>query len=581
MAGETNPGVQAATSAPGMSSALGIEQEIPEVNVTGGISDTSSSTTPQAGIDLSQFNPQVDSSVGNVDPSAYGLTSSASDALSSLSGGSALSSVLNSLGINSSNLGALAPELAVAGVGLAQAKSAQNDAAQQAASLKAPSENLLNAGNSLLSQFQSQQLTPSQQQFVDFTSTEGQAIIDSGAGLQAIATQAFGNYASGQLPQADEMQLQQQVSSQKQQIAQQLGSSGMQDSSVLAAYNQQIDNQAMVTRQNLLDARFQTGVTAYNTWLNSTTQGIQVKQAGAQFAQSSFQDMMNDSLQLESAGMSGLTQSIALTIQSDDQLSQSVSQLMGNLAAAYAYTVSGPGRGATGGTASGAAAGGATGILGSVLSKGVSSAVNNGISSIFGSGAAPGSASSILAGGSPTLSSVGTDAVGGAVDDSAGDIASALGGSAAGGEAATAGSAAGIGAGAPGVFASGDAAAGSAGTAASTGAIGAAAGVGAVAGAAAIPFLIGASGDQANEDGNRAMGAWMQATGVTYKPSATNTNSGQNTFGTQNAGKSSVSPGMFIGANGQPMTEKQAETQMVLWAQANGIPTGNLDYTGG
>jgi hypothetical protein len=138
-----------------------------------------------------------------------------------------------------------------------------------------------------------------------------------------------------------------------------------------------------------------------------------------------------------------------------------------------------------------------------------------------------------------------------------------------------------LGAGAPGVFASGNAAAGSAGAASGLSGAGLAASTLPFAALAGIALSNAASADSANNAGNSAMNAWMKANGVTYKPAAWNTNSGQSTFGSEQMAHGGQSPGTFIGANGQPLTEKQAETAMVLWARAHGMPTGNMNYTGG
>ena len=65
------------------------------------------------------------------------------------------------------------------------------------------------------------------------------------------------------------------VAAQKQQVRSVLQSQGITDSTILAAQDQQIDNNAAITRQNLLDQRFATGNAAYDEWLKSTTAGQQ------------------------------------------------------------------------------------------------------------------------------------------------------------------------------------------------------------------------------------------------------------------------------------------------------------------
>jgi len=235
-----------------------------------------------------------------------------------------------------------------------------------------------------------------------------------------------------------------------------------------------------------------------------------------------------------------------------------------------------PGGSGSGGSGGGSALGSvATGLLGAVLKNpSLIKGAYNGISGLLGGGAADGSAASILAGGSPALSTVGTGAVAPAVDSAAADAASALGGSAAG----TAGGLLGSSAGATGAnaIASGAAAAGQTGGAAAGG-IGA--GVAAPLAVAGLVGLIGSGviSDKANDAGNTAMSQWMKATGATFKP--TYTNSGQNTFGTNN-GLLSSKPGTWYDSSGKAMTPAQVAAAITAWGKANGINTGNINYAG-
>lgn len=254
--------------------------------------------------------------------------------------GDILGDIYNSLGGASGllNLGAFG---ATAAYGIDQAKKAQDDTTAKANELKQIGQPLLDESKTLLDQFKSGTLRPEQQQLVDFTTQQGQNLIDSGQALSAIAQQAYQDYQSGKLPQADEQKLNDQVAAQKQAVRQRLGSAGITDSTILAAQDQQIDNQAMQTRQSLLDARFATGNQAYDEWLKSTEAGQALKAQGYQFASTAFEQMLNDSLSFSTAGMEPISQAISLEIQSDKDLADSVNQLLGNLAAAYAYTVGG------------------------------------------------------------------------------------------------------------------------------------------------------------------------------------------------------------------------------------------------
>lgn len=236
-----------------------------------------------------------------------------------------------------------------------------------------------------------------------------------------------------------------------------------------------------------------------------------------------------------------------------------------------------PPGGSSSGSSGGSALGSiATGLLGTVLKNpSLIKGAYNGISGLLGGGA---SGSSILAGGSPALSSVGTGAVAPAVDSAAADASAALSGADAGAGAAGAGLLGGAGTGATGAnaIASGTAAAGQTGAAGGS-LLGAAAPL-AVAGLVGL-IGTGAISDKANDAGNSAMSQWMKASGATFKP--TYTNSGQNTFGTNNGllGASSK-PGTWYDSKGQPMTPAQVAAAITAWGKANGVNTGNINYAG-
>lgn len=283
----------------------------------------------------------------------------------------------------------LAPSLIAGGIGLSQAKSAQNENTAFANQLQALGGPYTAAGQQLLKQFQSGQIRPDQQKVADLATSQGQSLIDSGAGLSSIAQAAYKDYQAGKLPPADEQRLADQTAAQKQELRQRLAGQGITDSSILAGYDQQIENQANINRQDLLDQRFATGNTAYDQWLKSTEAGQQLKLEGAQFASKSLDDMLTQSLNLGQEGMAPITQAIELKMQSDAALSAQVQQLMGNLAGAYAYGKTGgqvPGGGAPGTAA--AALGTASSALG-VAGKAVGGggAPSTGYTSGLGTGA--------------------------------------------------------------------------------------------------------------------------------------------------------------------------------------------------
>lgn len=320
---------------------------------------------PLSGVNLGATDTGLSTDIGNLS-----LPSNVTQGLDSLGGGntsgllSSLGSLLSSSGINSNTLSGLGPYLGVAGYGIYQANQSQKQNNQLAGQVGALGQPFTDAARQQLTQYNSGQLLPNQQKAVDLATAAGQSLIDSGAMLSTIAQQAFAQYNSGQLNPADQVKLDQQVAAQKQQVRQMLSQQGIADSTVLAGYDQQIDNQALMTKQSLLDARFATGDQAYNQWLTSTTQGQQLQIQAQQYATQQFQQMLSDAMGLGSTGMQPMEQAVALQIQGNDQLSQQVSQLLGNLAAAYAYqqgkAASAQGGGAGSGSTAGASGAGST-----------------------------------------------------------------------------------------------------------------------------------------------------------------------------------------------------------------------------
>lgn len=503
---EVNPNVDTAATSPGTMSALG--------SPTGSLGTTPDLSSLVSDPSTLQSTPGWDSFLSSVDTSgtpsagtggntdflsglagAFGGTTATSPAAGDTTTGSSIGSWLtNFLTGNpaSGGLAGLGPYAAVGALGISQAKSTQQQDQKLIDQLSALGGPDTAAGKQLLAQFQSGQLTPQQQRVVDTSQQQGSDLMSAAAPLSAIAQQAYQNYQSGTLPPADEQRIKDQVAQQQQQIRQQLASQGITDSSILAGYDQQIQNQADETRQQLLDQRFATGNQAYDRWLSTTQAGQQLQLQGQQYAVTSLDTMLNQSLGLTSTGMAPVAQSIQLAIQSDTQLSQQISDLIGNLSAAYAYQASGGGGAAGGGVggAAGGAAGGASSLLQNIIGgvKGVNTATN----AISGLGGF--AADTSITGAAGASDAANTAAGWAAANTEAGDAATAanadwlssLGGasSAAGGEAATA---------APELASVGTDAATATPTISgldSSGALGAGAGAGAALGLAALPAVL-------------------------------------------------------------------------------------------
>jgi hypothetical protein len=278
--------------------------------------------------------------------------------LSSSLGGTAGSSLANSLG---NAVGTAVPYAGVAAIGMEQASAGEAKDAQYSAQEQALGQPSINESNTLLGNYNSGTLTPAQQNVVNTDVSQGNQIIQSAQGLSQIAQTAFANYNSGTLNAADQLTLNNTVAAQKQQVAQQLASAGITDSTILAAQYQQIDNNAIITKQNMLNNYFNTGSTAYNQWLTSTTQGQQTIQNGMEYASTSLQTDLTNSMQEANIGIGEVNTAIQTQMSTDANYAAQVSTLLGTLATAYAKQVAGQKStsGTTAGTAAGTAAGAA------------------------------------------------------------------------------------------------------------------------------------------------------------------------------------------------------------------------------
>lgn len=233
-------------------------------------------------------------------------------------------------------LAGVAPYLAAGAIGMDQAKSANNANQALVAPLMQSGQAMNSAAQTLLTNAMGQKLDPLTGQVVSTSNAFGQGLIDASSPLNGIAQQAFADYSAGKLPAADQLALDQKVASQKQQVASQLASQGITDSSLINAQMQQIDNQAAVTKQQLLDSRFQTGSQAFSQYLTGTQAGQQTILAGQQYAVTQLNTMMTQAFGAAALGANEMTSAIDMAIQSNTALGQQVGQLMQNLMMSYA-----------------------------------------------------------------------------------------------------------------------------------------------------------------------------------------------------------------------------------------------------
>jgi hypothetical protein len=261
-------------------------------------------------------------------------------------------------------LGSVSPYAAVGAIGLAQAKAGEAQDAKYSQQQQTLAQPAITQSNTLLGNYNAGTINPTDQSVVNTETAQGNQVIQSATGLSQIAQTAFASYNSGQLEPAQQIQLDQTVAAQKQQVAQQLSSAGITDSTILAAQYQQIDNNAIISKQNLLNSNFNTGSAAYNQWLTATTQGQQTIQDAQKFASTSLQTELANSMAEANIGIGEVNTAIQTQMTTDANYAAQVSQLLGTLATAYAKQVAGQkAAGTTGspGTVGGPATGTGTG----------------------------------------------------------------------------------------------------------------------------------------------------------------------------------------------------------------------------
>jgi hypothetical protein len=273
-------------------------------------------------------------------------------------------SLLGGLG---TTLGQVAPYAAVGALGMKQAADGRANDQKYVNQLTSLGQPMVDQSNKLLQNYNSNTLNPQDSALLKQANTLASQINSNSSGLSDIAKTAFANYASGKLSPGDQATLDAQVASQKQQVASQLASAGITDSTILAGQYAQIDNQALITKQSLLNAQFATGNQAYDSYLNGTNEGQAILTTATQTADTSLQNELNSAVSTFGAGANVITTGIQTAMAADANYSKQVSDLLGTLASAYAKQyMSGSGSG-SGGSAGNAAAKGAAGAAGGQL----------------------------------------------------------------------------------------------------------------------------------------------------------------------------------------------------------------------
>lgn len=275
---------------------------------------------------------------GSANPTGTSATPAAGDSssfLSTLSGD--ISSFFNS------PIGALTEFGALAGLGLSEANSQKSTNDQLAASLGSIGQPFTQAGQGTLTQLEGGPAVGG---------PLGAAITGqttAAAGLNQAANDAIGRYNSGTLRPTDQQQVDNYVSQQRAMIDSQLAASGNTDSSAKDAAYQQIDNNAALLKQQLLQNDFTTGQQA-------------LTQVGT-----TYNNLLNQALSESQFGFSTQEAAVQTQIASDTQLAASLNSLFGSIAQGFGNALRGSNTNNT--STTGSTAGNLANQAGSALGK--------------------------------------------------------------------------------------------------------------------------------------------------------------------------------------------------------------------
>jgi hypothetical protein len=257
---------------------------------------------------------------------------------------------------------------ALAGLGIYAADQAQSSNAATVAPAYAMGQPFVNAGQSLLNQGMAGQLTPLQQQALTTGEQQGQTLINAATPVGQIAQQWMTQFQSGNLLPADQAALNQSVEAATAQAQQALGPNV--DSTTMATYTAQIQEQALITKQQILNGYLATGNQEFDQWAQTTEAGQATITAAQNQAVQNIDQTFSEAFAASATGQSPIMQAIQDTIQSNTQIANALQSYMGNLTKAFALqkaasTVSG-GSGAGGAAGAAGAAGAGTATVGEV-----------------------------------------------------------------------------------------------------------------------------------------------------------------------------------------------------------------------
>jgi hypothetical protein len=341
-------------------------------------------STPPDQLGTVTTTPSTSGGTGTDTPSTSDGTGTSTPPASTDSSGGLLSS-LGSVLPSASTLKNAAPYAAAAAIGTYEASRGRANDQKYVNQLTALGNQDINASKQMYGNYINNKLNPQDQALLNNANKTVSDIAANSAGLSSIAKAAFTNYENGVLPAWQQAQLDAQTEAQKQQVAQQLSSAGISDSTILASAYANIDNQASITKGQLLQQNFSTGTAAYDEFLKGTQEGNSILETATKTADTTLNSELQAALSAFGTG-SGIVQSaIDTAMKTDQQYSAELASLYATLTAAYAKqyqttTSNGGGSKSPSVSVGGKSSAGSGGGGGSPASPNSSDIVNNDVS---------------------------------------------------------------------------------------------------------------------------------------------------------------------------------------------------------
>ena len=250
------------------------------------------------------------------------------------------------------------------------AKQQQDANSKLAGQLRDQSTPILKSGQDQLANYQN--LTDLQKKALESGVSTGSTLTGLADPLLGIGKDAFSQYTGGQLPAWQQAEIDQKVAQAKALARQSLGANV--DSSTLSQVDSQIDQQAEISKGQLMEQNLASGEKAYDQGAGYTLQGGAYAKAAYDKASADITSNLHNALDTITVGLGPLSDSIKYEIAGNTALQKSMQDLYGALA--KAGTTAG---GGTSGGGIGSVIGGVKSIYDKVIGGGTPAVTPPGI----------------------------------------------------------------------------------------------------------------------------------------------------------------------------------------------------------